>query len=387
MKSYIHYVHDISDEKSVWNFYSQGKRKKVKDVRSRFNSINELEQAIIDESNGGVFSFISEHLDLQKYFRHIVFSTENKSYVDNVDFTNVRAIVNFKLINHIREINKHFVSVNKLLPDAGIYIGRCESYYERRIRFYKRFGRKFGRFMWFVDFILHRVFPKLRPFSSIYKFIFRRRPHVVSKAEILGRLVYNGFEVIEFRIIDGLLYFVVMKTSEPENCDAEPTYYPLIKLQRVGKNGEMFKVFKFRTMYPYSEYLQDYVLSLNGYNEVGKPSDDFRVAGWGKIFRKLWLDEFPQLINVLKGEMKIVGVRPLSQVRFNELPVKLQEERITHKPGCFPPYVALNMPDSQGNIKAEEIYLNDLAKHPHTTNIRYLLKAVFNILGNKIRSS
>ncbi|MBN1952320.1 MAG: sugar transferase [Bacteroidales bacterium] len=178
-----------------------------------------------------------------------------------------------------------------------------------------------------------------------------------------------------------------MKTREPNIVTAAPSYHALIKLDRIGKNGKIVKVFKFRTMYPYSEYLQNFVIQLNGYNEVGKPSNDFRLAGWGKVFRKLWLDEIPQFINVLKGEMKLVGVRPLSKVRFSQLPEKLQRERINFKPGCFPPYVALNMPDDQGNIIAEEIYLKDLQKHPYTTNIRYFIKAVLNILFNRIRSS
>ena len=85
--------------------------------------------------------------------------------------------------------------------------------------------------------------------------------------------------------------------------------------------------------------------------------------------------------------MKLMGVRPLSRVRFNQLPPEVQQDRIKLKPGCFPPYVALNMPDSHGNIEAEVIYLNDLKKHPYTTNIRYLFKAIYNILANKIRSS
>jgi len=103
--------------------------------------------------------------------------------------------------------------------------------------------------------------------------------------------------------------------------------------------------------------------------------------------RRLWLDEFPQLINVLKGEMKLVGLRPISEVRYNEFPEDLKKERIKYKPGCFPPYVALNMPDDKGNIEAERIYIRDLKQHPFTTDIRYLLKAVYNIMSFRIRSS
>ena len=177
-----------------------------------------------------------------------------------------------------------------------------------------------------------------------------------------------------------------MKTGEPLTRE-NPSYYPVIKLNRVGQNGKMIKVYKLRTMHPYSEYLQDFLIKMNGYNKKGKPANDFRVTRWGKIFRSLWLDEFPQLWNVLKGEMKLVGLRPLSRVRFNEFPEDLKKERIKYKPGCFPPYVALNMPDSKANIEAERIYISDLNAHPYTTDIRYFLKSVYNIVSNKIRSS
>jgi hypothetical protein len=103
--------------------------------------------------------------------------------------------------------------------------------------------------------------------------------------------------------------------------------------------------------------------------------------------RKLWLDELPQMINVFRGEMKLVGLRPISLARYREFPEDMQIERIKHKPGCFPPYVALNMPDDKGNIEAERIYLRELAGHPYTTDLRYFWKAVYNIVTNKIRSS
>jgi hypothetical protein len=89
----------------------------------------------------------------------------------------------------------------------------------------------------------------------------------------------------------------------------------------------------------------------------------------------------------LKGEMKLVGLRPLSEVRYNQFPPDLKRKRILYKPGCIPPYVALKMPDDKANIEAERIYISDLAKHPYTTDVRYFVKAVYNILANKIRSS
>ena len=198
--------------------------------------------------------------------------------------------------------------------------------------------------------------------------------------------MFNGFEIIDYTVINDLSYFVAMKSRKPLEAQ-QPSYYPIIKLQRLGQYGKIIGVYKLRTMHPYSEYIQDYVIKMNGYNSKGKPADDFRVTRWGKIFRRLWVDEWPQIINVLKGEMKLVGLRPISKVRYREFPIDLQTERIKYKPGCFPPYVALNMPDDKMNIEAERIYIKDLANHPHLTDFRYLLKAVGNILTNKIRSA
>ncbi len=158
-------------------------------------------------------------------------------------------------------------------------------------------------------------------------------------------------------------------------------------MKRIGKNGETIFVYKLRTMHPYSEYLQDYVVKHFGYNEMGKPLNDFRVTKWGKVARRLWIDELPQLINVIKGEMKLVGVRPLSSFRFNELPLEVREKRIQHKPGCIPPYVSLNMPDSKKNIEAEIIYMEEKENARIITDIKYFFLAVYNILTNKIRSA
>ncbi len=57
------------------------------------------------------------------------------------------------------------------------------------------------------------------------------------------------------------------------------------------------------------------------------------------------------------------------------------------KPGCVPPYVALNMPSEHGNIEAERIYLDYKEKHPRTADIRYMFMGIRNILGHRITSA
>jgi hypothetical protein len=289
-------------------------------------------------------------------------------------------------VNKVKDINKHFISINKLLPDAGIFIGKFESYYNRKRRIFKMYGRRLGWVVWILDLVLNRALPKLSPTKALYKFVTRDKFKVISLAETLGRSVYCGFEIIDYKIINSFTYFAVIKTSEPKK-ENDPSYGPFFKMKRIGKNGQIIGVYKFRTMHPYSEYLQNFVVQLNGYDEAGKPRNDFRVTGWGKLFRKFWLDELPQLLNVLKGEIGLVGVRPLSQFRFNQLPEDVRTERIKHTPGCIPPYVALNMPDAIGNIEAERIYFKDMKKHRWLTPWRYFIKGVYNILTSKIKSA
>jgi lipopolysaccharide/colanic/teichoic acid biosynthesis glycosyltransferase len=386
MHSYLEYVHDLQTRNNYLFTKNIGKAKQCDDFQKKVNSISELQKEILSASGQVVFKYISDFVDIPKYYRSIVFSTSDKTFVDSNDFTNVSSIINFRTINEIAQVNKHFSSVNKLLPHGGFYIGRVETYGERKNRLFKKFGSRFGQFLWLLDFVINRVISKVRPFDKIYRYITQNKIHLISKAEILGRLVYCGFEIIDYSIIDNLFYFVVTKACEP--CDeTEPSYHAIVRLKRIGKDGKIIKVYKLRTMHPYSEFLHSYVIRLYEYTDGGKPADNFRVSRWGKFLRKYWIDEIPQILNILKGEMKLVGARPVSQERFNQFPKSLQKERIKFKPGWLPPYVALLMPDQIGNIEAERIYFKDLKRSPFLTDIRYLFKSGYNIIFNKIRGS
>jgi lipopolysaccharide/colanic/teichoic acid biosynthesis glycosyltransferase len=140
-------------------------------------------------------------------------------------------------------------------------------------------------------------------------------------------------------------------------------------------------------MHPYSEYLQDFVYKNYNLKEGGKFKNDFRVTSIGRIMRKFWLDELPMIINLFRGELKIVGVRPLSQQYFNLYSKELQEKRIKFKPGLIPPFYADNPKTLEDIIQSELTYLEAYEKHPLRTDIKYFIKAVFNILFKKSRSN
>jgi len=344
-----------------------------------------IQKQIIDESGENVFDYISDFVNV--YSREaLIIATTTRFNIDKQPEDTYKNIINIKRSNSIRRINKFFESVNHKLPSEGIFIGCAETFDQRNSRIKKRYPIIVKQIFIFFDFVFRRVFPKLFLLKNIYFFITKGRNRVISKAEILGRLASCGFEIIDYKELNGLIYFITKKVKEPA-YDLKASYGPLFKMRRIGKNGKIIYVYKFRTMHPYAEYLQDYVLKVSGYSEIGKPADDFRLTKWGKFLRKYWLDELPQLINVLKGEMRLVGIRPLSQRFLAEYPEDVLEMRLKHKPGCVPPYVALLKQDVEEYIESERIYLQEKEKKPFTTDIKYLFKAFYNIFTNKIRSA
>ena len=140
-------------------------------------------------------------------------------------------------------------------------------------------------------------------------------------------------------------------------------------------------------MHPFAEYLQDYMHQQNNLAEGGKINNDFRVTTLGKIFRKLWLDELPMLANWFIGDVKLVGIRPLSKHYYSLYDKELQQLRIKTKPGLIPPFYAV-MPKTLEEIQASERkYLEAYFKRPFITDWKYFWRAVWNIVFKHARSS
>lgn len=94
-------------------------------------------------------------------------------------------------------------------------------------------------------------------------------------------------------------------------CLDSPGAGPIFLQERVGKDGKRFRLYKFRSMVPHAEARLAEVLEQNEMNgPVFKIRDDPRITRVGRFLRKTGLDELPQLFNVLKGEMSLVGPRP-----------------------------------------------------------------------------
>lgn len=344
-----------------------------------------VKQLITKKSGEKAYDFFSRYVHVESP-ETLVLSTTNEFNIANHP-REFHCFINLSRVNSIRYINKFFEQVNNRLSNGDTFICCFETIQARKER--HRIGHiPVIKSIYFAfEFIFLRVFPKVWGLKKVYFSITRGRNRLISRAETFGRLASCGFEIVDYQSVNGLMYVISKKVKEPL-FDMHPSYGLLYKMPRLGKNGKIIGVYKFRTMHPYAEYLQDYILKVHGYAESGKPANDFRLTPWGKYLRRYWLDELPQLLNLLKGDLKLVGVRPIGTRYAEDIPKDLMELRLSQKPGCIPPYVALNMKGSVSDVlEAERIYLNEKQRRPYTTDTRYFFKAIFNIIFKRKRSA
>lgn len=108
----------------------------------------------------------------------------------------------------------------------------------------------------------------------------------------------------------------------------------LFKQQRSGLNGSPFTIFKFRTMVTNAEQIKHELASMNEMTgPVFKVTKDPRITPIGRLLRKFSIDELPQLFNVLRGEMSLVGPRPLPVDEIKRINDMAHRRRLSVKPG------------------------------------------------------
>ena len=126
----------------------------------------------------------------------------------------------------------------------------------------KKYTEIIAGVFYYINFIWCRIFPKLPFTKKLYFTLTQGRNRMVSKAEIFGRLYFCGFKVVDDLEIGNRLFFIAQKVRIP-SYQTNPTYGPIVRLKRIGFNGRMINVYKFRTMYPYSEFLQEYIYTAS----------------------------------------------------------------------------------------------------------------------------
>jgi lipopolysaccharide/colanic/teichoic acid biosynthesis glycosyltransferase len=156
-----------------------------------------------------------------------------------------------------------------------------------------------------------------------------------------------------------LLWFALRIKRE----DGGPVFY---RGERVGLHGETFRIFKFRTM----------VVDAEKLGASSTSDDDPRITRIGKLLRKYKLDELPQLINVLKGDMSFVGPRP--QVKW-AVDLYTEEERklLSIRPGITD-YASLKFPNEGEILKGSKDPDKDYMEKIHPEKMRLSLEYLRN---------
>ena len=141
----------------------------------------------------------------------------------------------------------------------------------------------------------------------------------------------------------GCLFIIPIMFATIINNMKDKDFGPIFYSQkRIGKNGELFKMYKFRTMVKDADKKLEELLEKDEearaeYAKYKKLKKDPRVTKFGEFLRKTSLDEFPQFINVLKGEMSLVGPRPYLPREIEDMG-EYYKYIIQHRPGITGAY-------------------------------------------------
>lgn len=198
----------------------------------------------------------------------------------------------------------------------------------------------------------------------------------------------NGFDAVAKRMLDLLLTCGSVLFITPLmliialfiKLDSKgPVFFTQ---ERVGLNGKLFRMYKFRTMVVDAEEQLGSLVDLDKLDQpMFKISNDPRVTRIGRLLRKTSLDELPQLINVLRGEMSLVGPRP-EEERIVRLYSYEQRQRLAVKPGLTGPMQV----NGRGNLNFDDrlrLELNYIRNYSLYRDIALLLQTVPAVLLGK----
>ena len=358
------------------------------DNRLSFQHIYSILSTLRLTQKSKILNFLSKILEsnhIQKE-KITILNTATSKNIELLQDHSQDLIMNMHDINDFRRINYYLIHAYHKLSTGGLIIGN----FIPLDHFYTHLRSQMPHFLYMIflpfHFIFHRIFPKLSITKQIYFIITKGKNRKLSKAEIFGRLSFCGFKMVQYEQIGNQIYFACKK-SKTISEEASPSYGPIVKLKRVAYHGNIINIYKLRTMYPYSEFLQKELMDNFGLMSDGdKILDDFRITSWGKIFRKFWIDELPQLVNWIQGDLKLIGVRALSKTKFDIYPDDLQKLRIQFKPGLIPPFYA-DLPKSfEGLLDSEKKYLLQKKENVFITDFKYFYKIFINIVFKGARS-
>ena len=183
--------------------------------------------------------------------------------------------------------------------------------------------------------------------------------------DIIFSLLVLPFVLIEVLLLAPVIYLT----------DRGPLFY---NAERLGKDGKVFTMYKLRSMKVNSPNLK------NADGSTYNAEDDPRVTKIGRIMRKLSLDELPQFLNVLKGEMSIIGPRAHLTTNYKgyELLDDAHKKRITVRPGI----TGYNQAYYRNSVSSEQKIINDNFYVDNLTfalDVKIVFATIFSVLQRK----
>lgn len=152
-------------------------------------------------------------------------------------------------------------------------------------------------------------------------------------------------------------------------------------------NGATIKIYKIRTM----EIGSDRILKNISFDDLdsnGKVIADYRITLVGKILRRYWIDEIPQLLSLLTGDIKLVGLRPTTIHFWRQYPEDIMKRALQQKPGLIGIHYAFpRTSDFADHLRHTDEYLQSFDKNSRLTDVRYFFKVMYAIIVKGVRSN
>ena len=179
--------------------------------------------------------------------------------------------------------------------------------------------------------------------------------------DIIVSLIGLPFFAIIFIIVAPIIYL----------SDKGSVFY---NADRLGYKGKIYKMFKFRSMKMNAPDIR------NADGSTFNSEDDPRVTKIGKLLRKTSLDETPQILNVLKGDMSIIGPRPnLPSVPYEQLP-EIERKRLDVRPGI----TGYNQAYFRNSVSSEEKFKNDV-KYVESVSFAFDVKILIQTIKSVLK--
>jgi exopolysaccharide biosynthesis polyprenyl glycosylphosphotransferase len=200
-------------------------------------------------------------------------------------------------------------------------------------------------------------------------------PVALSEGALLGKRIFDLLVVLAASPVLAVIFLIVGIAIRVDSKG--PIFF---SQERVGLNKRIFNIYKFRSMVPDAEAK---MASLEHLNEVKGPAfkikDDPRITRLGRFLRASSLDELPQLINVLKGDMSLVGPRPMTKRDVELFDKGLQRKRFSARPGI----TCIWQISGRSNLSFEEwlqLDLHYIANWSLWLDIKILFKTIPSVL-------